>query len=332
MNNKEIELVNEEFIKREDTYNIIIGDCNFPIQNTVVVEINGKWKRIDVKDFDKEKHITPTSNTITVQIDNQWKRISIDEYYNGNYITRSTGYTTVFDTTLNKNVRINVDDYDENIHKKLFGGIVVYKDGKSFYVDKDEFYNNRNKYKHHTDGKVTAIDKKDGKRKHVPVSEFHKNRTNYICNTEGYTIGKHKITHERRKIKCSDIDLYRDEYYFSSDGYRTVFNIITCQWINIPIDDYNKNIHKLAQDKKFVWFDKNDIELCTFFGSKKDFFNSYDVHERLWSDLCKGKKYTAKHKKYKKYDQSYFIMIDWKKEYTKKFINIENLKDKAWNE
>lgn len=316
MNNKEIELVNEEFIKRRDTYNVIAGGCDFPVNNTVVVKKDGKWQRIDIRDYDKNKHVTPSTNTITVNVDGKWKRIDVRDYSAEQFITPSTGYTTVFDKTLNKNIRININDYDENIHERLFGGIVVHKDGNSFYVDSDEFYTNRDKYYHHTEGKVTAIDKSDGKRKHVPVSEFHTNRTNYIANTEGYTTGKHKITHEKIRIKCSEIDSYRDEYVFSSNGYRTVFDITKSQWMNIPLDKFNKNIHKLAQDKKIIWFDKNDNEICTFFGSKKDFFNMYDVHERLWSELCNGKKYTAKHKKYEKYEKSYFIMVDWKKEYS----------------
>ncbi len=90
MDSKEIELVTEEFVKRSDTYNQIIGGQFFSNINLISV---------------KDKN----GNTCSMsKFDNR--------YINGEWVHHSKGKKSVTHKITGEKLYINIEDYDEKIH------------------------------------------------------------------------------------------------------------------------------------------------------------------------------------------------------------------------
>ena len=90
MNNKEIELVTEEFVRQDDTYNQIIGGQFFSNINLISV---------------KDKN----GNTCSMsKFDNR--------YINGEWVHHSKGKKYVTHKITGEKLYINIEDYDEKIH------------------------------------------------------------------------------------------------------------------------------------------------------------------------------------------------------------------------
>lgn len=291
MNNKEMELVTEEYIKQDNTYNISIGGqggiCH-SYKNTTVAR---KKSSID-----------------------NWKRINCELYNNNKdlYETPSTSKVTIFNTITKKNESINVSDFNPNIHKKKFGGIVAKKNGKFQYVSSEEFSKNSD-ITSPTKGMVTVVEIASGIGKHIHSDEFHKNRELYLHNTEGFVTGKNRKTGEKRRFASSEFKLYKDEYTFSTTGQVTIYDINLNKFINIKKNGRNREIHKSIHAVKFDWFTAHDELICSFFGTYQDFKKLYGILPiRAFTDLVNTGIFKTDKLKIKTYNNSYIKKYDWK--------------------
>jgi len=127
MNNKEIEIINEEFVKRKDNYNIILGGCyDYNIEIPIKTKNHkscGKIKTID-------------KNGIVKHTDKKDPKL-----LNGELVGVTKGKIVVIDKNGNT---FNVDTHDERYLNGSLKGItsgkklVKDKDKNVFWVDKDD--------------------------------------------------------------------------------------------------------------------------------------------------------------------------------------------------
>jgi hypothetical protein len=317
MNNKEIEIVNEEFIKREDTMNIALGGFgNVPSTNMVAVRPKGssqKYYQLDKEIYHKNKHLyeTPSSNLITVKNEHgQWVTINRNDYDPTTHQTPSRGRISVYDTNTGETKSILKVDFDTTIHKPVFGGKVIKdENGVIRYATESDSATLSGIHK----GKITAIENATGVTKHVTSAEFYGNPGKYTHLTTGKTYGKHKETGESCQFIISEItDDIRAQYSFSTSGQRTVYDIETKKWKNIPKDDFDTTKHRSTRDVKLQFHTPSGI--YEFWGSKADFLKKHNLPGTLW-DQCvltpDGKFYTAK-KKNSEWNGSYIKLENWK--------------------
>lgn len=321
MNDMEKLLVNDDFIKSDDNYNILNGGNSFYCGNTVVINKNGKYRRIHKSKFDRNIHITTLKDKLVVSNKNStdYFVINCNEYDKSIHDTPTSGKVTVRykdDTTSS----IKLSDFDENLHTKVFGGIVVDINGKKQYIDRETF-DKLNMSGIHKN-KVTVYDKELNKSCHVSKEEYKNNRSRYIHNTEGYTTGRHKETNKKLRIKCTDIHLYKKDYKFSTSGQRTVYNITKGNFENIKIEDFDYNIHKNYTDKKFKVYDNDKNEIAEYFGQQKYFEELTGLPLTLWHKcLDKHVEFSSNMRKFKKFNGFIIITEDWKHEYRKRKNN-----------
>lgn len=258
-------------------------------------------------------HLTPTSGTLKVINENgELIRISSEEYKTNRHLykTPSSGYVSVRNKITNKCYRILIEDYDSNIHKKVFGGIVVEKNGKRQYIDKDEFISG--KYKGIHKGKVTVIELSTGIRKHITKEEYKTNRHLYKQNTEGFVTGINKITKEKIRLTCEEAKELKNEYMFSTAGQLTVFDIKTNKFKNIIKTEYNSDNHHLAQDKMFICYNSDGSRRFKFWGARNDFLKKYNTIYKIWQCILKNEVVPSNIRKNKEFCGCYFKIINWK--------------------
>ena len=130
---KEKELVNEEFLLRDDTYNIIEGGTPLTTLNKVTVidtESSTGYSLISKEEFNSGNYKAINSGTITVEDPNnlgQFIKVSSDEYAKGNYKRNTSNMVVVIDGDSTK--MITSDEYAKGGYKTPTSGkIYVYKD------------------------------------------------------------------------------------------------------------------------------------------------------------------------------------------------------------
>lgn len=292
MDDREIELVDKEFVKRSDTLNVCLGGRgNKERPNFIVVKHKGDdiFYTILKENYDPAIHDTPSTGRISV-IDSKGRTKSIKK-----------------------------TSFRKDKHKPVLGGIVAVVDGIKKYVTEQEFKDKKLSGVHKN--KITAFDKVLNRRRHVTREEFYSNLDRYQHNTAGYCTGTHKVTNKKKRFRVEDVDANRVNYLFSTTNQRTVFDTTDNTCKNINKDDYDTNIHRCASDKKFIWYDRNDQIICEWFGSKKDFILKYKISNNSWLRLNKGEKIT--YDKSGLYIGSYAIFEDWKANFKTKKITYE---------
>ncbi len=287
MNNKEKEIVNEEFIKRKDTYNIIPGGGDFS---------NG---------FINVAHINSPNNFHLIPLE-------IYQENKDQYILPTSGRVSVYNKITGESMSILKTEFDKSIHKPVFGGIVVEKDGKREYVTKEEFIKNNHSGIHK--GKLTIKNLQTGEIKHVDKEEFNKNKHLYEHLTSGMISAKNKITGEYQSITKEEFYNNKHLWEATTTGQLTIFDIELNIFKNIDKNLYDSNKHKRPLDKKFICYDKDDNEMFIYWGTKKNFIKQFNAPESLWNCAIKDKTFNTDHKPYSKFNGWHFKLIDWKKE------------------
>lgn len=166
---KEAELVNEEYIKRNDTYNIVLGGGKGYSEMVSCINIEtDKVCQIHQKDFDENpKYIGITKNKVSVKFRHDR---SIPSKY------------------------IHVNDYDKKIHISNWelsceGKTHVYDniDKTTKLVFDEEYKNNKDRYMHNSTNKFVVYNSKLDKNEKIDRDKFDKNIHSFIgMNNKGF--------------------------------------------------------------------------------------------------------------------------------------------------
>lgn len=254
---KEAELVNKEFVLREDTYNIIPGGGGFNNIGMVPVKDKEKCKLIPVTEFNKGQydHITkgkvvvkdpldpnkcihvtqeeyktgkwesPLINKVTVKdtITGSYKNITSEEYKTGKFEHASAGLVTVKDPdNIGKFITVTQAQYKLKKYERVMSGMVTVIDPdnneNTIIITKEEF--NSGSFQHINAGTSTARVVKTGEIIKVFKDDYRWKTGEIEGNTKGYKWVNNGI--ERKRIKSTDINVYLQ------NGYNLGKKLIDC--------------------------------------------------------------------------------------------------------
>lgn len=156
---KEAEIVNTDFISREDTYNIILGGGALNTLNMITIKDGDGFKLISLDNFDSNIHQTNLTGKVNVIIDGKHTLISSKEYSEGTYNTNTTGIVIVKDPNNHKQfIKITQEEFYSGKYKTHIKGLVSVKDpsdlSKTIQITKEEF--SSGKYQGVTKGRTVA--------------------------------------------------------------------------------------------------------------------------------------------------------------------------------
>lgn len=283
MNQKEIELVNHDYVLRDDTYNVTLGGSKWNTKNSIVVrnKITGIVSRIQSINFDNDVHEAITKGKLVVRLIGTNKNIQIkcSDFDNNIHEHVSKNKIVVRDIQTNKTLSIHKDNFDRSKYKSVFGGIVATKDGKNCYVTRDEYDQNELRVK--SFGKVVVIDSIDNTVKQIDKNEYHLNKNRYTTPSTGYVTIKDKITNETKRIHRNDITPeIKDRYFLSTGGQVTVFDKILNKYTNITVEEFqaNRDKYSATTTNKVIVFDitKKDLK---FHAIQQNEYN-HEIHKR----------------------------------------------------
>ena len=316
MNNKEAELVTSNFIKRKDTYNMILGGIE-GLENHSKNKVNvyneklKKYIAIELKDFDKNIHKTANKGKLLIKTQEGFVFIESKNYDPEIHETASKGSVSVECLATGKTSSVKLSEFNPKTHKKVFGGIVA----KGRYVSKEEYYSDPNLVTH-TANHVT-IKLEDGTCKRIPCEEYDKKI--HVTPSSSLVIAILKSTDEKVNITSEEYKTNRHLYKTFSTGQRTIYDMKTKSFMNINKEDFDRTIHKLPSDRKFKVYNKDSEIILDYWGSKKDFFKDHcntKNNEKLWKCIINEDTYIA-HKnkgliKDPQFDKCYFVLEDFK--------------------
>ncbi len=227
MQNKEKELVNEHFVKRTDTYNIIIGGGgggeNFGEQKGFITAKDklGNTMRVSIEDprYLSGELVHHLKGTITVR-DKEGNILQVNEndprYLSGELVGKNKNQITV------KDEKGNIFNIDSNDPRYLSGElkyihtgkvIVKDKDGNKFKVDKNDKRYLSGELVGITAGKVNVRDQEGN------TFQISKEDPRYLSGelvhiTKGTIYIHNKITEQNKRIIKKDLQKWLDKGWY----------------------------------------------------------------------------------------------------------------------
>lgn len=201
--------------------------------------------------------------------------VSIDEYKKDKSLIHiNSGTFSVFDKTLNKNVKIVHDEYNPEIHITNLTGVTTVKSNNRYIKISSEDYHN-NHYEHANSGYVT-VRNNDGTTCRVKIDEMKDTQS-------PIKLGKVNVYFENGtsgEISKEEFRKNRHLYRTHNQNLVTVFEISTGNTIQVSKDDY-----RLYKNIKYKHPTKGLVLTCPHCG--KTGGNSM---KRWHFDNCKEKK------------------------------------------
>lgn len=253
--------------------------------------------RVSIEDYknNKDRYRQYTEGTIAVvqENDDKFVRIDVSEYQDNKHLykTPSTNRISVRYKETGETAGISLDDFDPDKHEKVIGGIVVEINGVRQYIDRETFDNEDHTGIHV--GKVTVFDKSDGRKKHVTVEEYYQNKDQYTANGTGTFVVKNILTGKGIRVTEAEYQQLDSSWVRSTAGQRTVFDLTLNKFINIPSQNFDRNIHRLCSDRKYTISNTDGIVLFQFIGTKKDFLKTARLPERAYNCAKTGEKFVS---------------------------------------
>jgi len=209
----------------------------------------------------------PAGTVLCLDKNGKSYRVSMQEYQTGNHKHISSGKTNVIcpDGSMKK---INVSDFDENIHRTQFTDYVMCIDtetGAKRRIPR-ELFNSNDKFVGITTGRTSVIDLRTGQKTLVPVHELQKDY--YVGTTSGKTSVYNKETGV--KITINSCDYNREKHEHFNIGKITVFSLSLKKNVRITLEEFNSKNTDYANTATSVFFEFGD----KFFKSRKD-LNEY---------------------------------------------------------
>lgn len=217
---KEAELVNAEFLLRDDTYNIAEGGGIFTSINRVTVKdptsISG-YKSISCEEFINSDYEYLHKGMVTI-IDNEsksgYRNITKEEFNTGNYKhVLSNTVVIKCNYSLSGYRRISIDEFNTGnyIHANSELVTVVNPDnpGKHMHVTQEEYA--KGEYIHSTTNKVVAKCTNTGEIISMDKEDPRWTSGEFVGNTKGTKWINNGET--RKRVPLADIDMYLEQGY-----------------------------------------------------------------------------------------------------------------------
>jgi hypothetical protein len=167
---------------------------------------------------------------------------------------------------------VSLDEYRTNTssHSHLFKDKVTVFDtqlGKVASLSKEEYYQNPNRYKTSTKGKVLAKDKSGNS---VLITKEDFDAGNYVGQTKGLRTVLDKRTNQHVQITKEEYNQNKDHYVGPNQGKVNVIDKITGERKQISKEDFDKTLYVGLGNKKFLFLCQNKLT------GKEKYINIYE--------------------------------------------------------
>ena len=202
-----------------------------------------KYKELKKKSYDY------LSSTVVVKENDTYKRIYKSDFNPDIHTFHTTNHTPVFDTKLNKNILIDVDEYHKN--KNRYVSTIGHKipvycllQKKNISVTKDEYENNPNYIALSTDR--VGVTNSNGNKCIVTSETYQQNKDKYTHkNTDKVTV---LLNDNLVTISVNEYRKNKDKYTHKNSGKISVIDRKTNKQMYINSADYDRKLYRTSTE------------------------------------------------------------------------------------